>query len=88
MSLPDGPRTPPTLQLIQWIANPLSFMRKCSERYGDCFTVDLGDKLSRAVVFSDPQSLQMILTCDESKVVLEPLLGAQSVIGLSGDRHR
>ena len=27
MSLPDGPRTPPTLQLIQWIANPLSFMR-------------------------------------------------------------
>ena len=30
MSLPDGPRTPPTLQLIQWIANPLSFMRNCS----------------------------------------------------------
>ncbi len=97
MSLPDGPRTPPTLQLIQWIANPLSFMRNCSERYGDCFTVYFGDKMSRAVVFSDPQSLQIILTSDESKefdapgelnVVFEPLLGAQSVIGLSGDRHR
>jgi cytochrome P450 family 110 len=97
MSLPDGPQTPPTLQLIQWIANPFSFMRNCSERYGDCFTVYFGDKLSRAVVFSDPQSLQIILTSDESKefdapgelnVILEPLLGAQSVIGLSGDRHR
>jgi cytochrome P450 family 110 len=39
MSLPDGPRTPATLQLIQWIASPLSFMRSCSDRYGDCFTV-------------------------------------------------
>ncbi|MGB7839216.1 MAG: cytochrome P450, partial [Terrimicrobiaceae bacterium] len=97
MSLPDGPRTPPTLQLIQWIANPLSFMRNCSERYGDCFTVYFGDRMPRAVVFSDPQSLQIILTSDESKqfdapgelnVILEPLLGPQSVIGLSGDRHR
>ena len=97
MSLPDGPRTPPTLQLIQWIASPLSFMRNCSERYGDCFTVSFGDNLSRTVVFSDPQALKIILTSDESKEfeapgelngVLEPLLGAQSVIGLSGDRHR
>ena len=72
-------------------------MRNCSERYGDCFTVHFGERMSRAVVFSDPQSLQIILTSDESKefdapgelnVVLEPLLGAQSVIGLSGDRHR
>jgi cytochrome P450 family 110 len=97
MSLPDGPRTPATLQLIQWIASPLWFMRNCSERYGDCFTVSFGDNLSRTVVFSDPQVLKIILTSDESKefdapgelnAVLEPLLGAQSLIGLSGDRHR
>lgn len=97
MSLPNGPRTPATLQLIQWIASPLWFMRNCSERYGDCFTVSFGDNLSRTVVFSDPQVLKIILTSDESKefdapgelnAVLEPLLGAQSLIGLSGDRHR
>jgi cytochrome P450 len=84
MSLPDGPRTPPTLQLIQWIASPLSFMRNCSERYGDCFTVSFGDNLSRTVVFSDPQALKIILTSDGSKEfeapgelywVLEPLVG-------------
>jgi cytochrome P450 len=49
------------------------------------------------VVFSNPQALQIILTNDDSKefdapgernVIFEPLLGAQSVIGLTGDRHR
>jgi cytochrome P450 len=53
--------------------------------------------MSPAVVFSNPQALQIILTNDDSKefdapgernVIFEPLLGAQSVIGLNGDRHR
>jgi cytochrome P450 len=97
MSLPDGPRTPAALQLIQWIARPLSFLRRCRDRYGDCFTIQLGEKMSPAVVFSDPQALQIILSNDESKdfnasgelnVIFEPFLGAQSVIGLSDDRHR
>jgi len=98
MSLPDGPKSPAILQLIHWIARPLSFMRSCSDRYGDCFTVkSLGPRMSPAVVFSDPRALQIILTSDDSEefdasgernVIFEPLLGAQSVIGLSGDRHR
>ena len=97
MSLPDGPRTPATLQLIQWIARPLAFMRSCSDRYGDCFTINLGEKMSPAVVFSHPQALQIILTSDDSKefdasgernVIFEPFLGAQSVIALSGESHR
>jgi cytochrome P450 len=53
--------------------------------------------MSPAVVFSDPQALQIILSSDDSEdfnasgelnVIFEPLLGAQSVIGLSDDRHR
>ncbi len=97
MSLPDGPRTPPILQVIQWLARPLSFMRNCRDRYGDCFTTHLGARMSPAVVFSNPQALQIILANDDSKefdapgernVIFEPLLGAQSVIGLTGDRHR
>jgi len=59
--------------------------------------MNLGQKMSSAVVFSDPKALEIILTSDnceefdapgELNVILEPLLGAQSVIGLSGDRHR
>lgn len=59
--------------------------------------MNLGYKIPSAVVFSDPRALEVILTSDDSKefnapgdlnAILEPLLGAQSVIGLSGDCHR
>ena len=87
MSLPNGPRTPATLQLIQWIASPLWFMRSCSERYGDCFTVYFGDNLSRTVVFSDPQVLKIILTSDESKVFDAPG-ELNAVLERSSERNR
>ncbi len=97
MSLPDGPKTPAIVQMLHWIKNPFSFMRACNRDYGDCFTVRLGDKFAPVVLFSDPQALQTILTSDDSKVfdapgalngLFEPLLGTQSVIGLSGAPHR
>jgi len=97
MSLPNGPKTPAIWQMSRWIANPFSFMRGYAQDYGDCFTVMIGEKLSPIVFFSSPQALQTILTSDDSSVfdapgeingLFEPLLGTQSVIGLSGDRHR
>ena len=97
MRQPDGPRTPGLLSLIHWIVRPLSYMRSCSERYGDCFKMNLGYRVPAAVVFTHPRALEAILTSDNSEEfdapgdlnsILEPLLGAQSVIGLSGDRHR
>jgi cytochrome P450 len=97
MSLPDGPKSPDICQMFQWVAMPFSFMRVCSRRYGDRFTVTLSQRLGPVVFFSNPEALQVILTGDDSKLfdapgelnaVVEPLLGAQSVIGLSGDRHR
>ena len=97
MSLPNGPKTPAIWQMFHWITSPFSFMRDCTHNYGDCFTVRLGAKFAPVVFFSHPQALQTILTNDDSKVfdapgelngLFEPLLGTQSVIGLSGDRHR
>jgi cytochrome P450 len=97
MSLPDGPKTPAIFQLIEWIARPLSFMRRCAERYGDCFTVYVSQRKTPTVLFSHPQALQTILTSDESKEfdapgeqneLLEPFLGSRSLIALSGARHR
>jgi cytochrome P450 family 110 len=97
MSLPNGPRTPAVWQVLHWIARPMSFMRSCASRYGDSFTVLLGTKMAPIVFFSHPQALQTILTNDdgaafdasgELNVLFEPFLGAQSVIGLSGERHR
>jgi cytochrome P450 family 110 len=97
MSLPNGPKTPAIWQMFHWITSPFSFMQRCTQNYGDCFTVPLGDKLSPVVFCSHPQALQTLLTNDESKAfdapgelngLFEPFLGTQSVIGLSGDRHR
>jgi cytochrome P450 len=97
MSLPEGPKDLKIWQMVQWIATPISFMRRCRRRFGDRFTVKLTRELPPVVFFSDPKALQMILTNDDSElfeapgelnVLLQPLLGTQSVIGLSGEPHR
>jgi len=98
MSLPDGPKSPSIWQMFQWITMPFSFMRGCSDRYGDRFTLSFfSRKLPPVVFFSNPQALQVILTSDDSELfdspgdlnaLLEPLIGTESVMGLSGDRHR
>lgn len=97
MSLPDGPKSPDAWQMLQWVTRPFSFMQSCKHRYGDRFTVTLNQKLGPLVFFSHPEALQVILTSDDSdlfdapgelNVLVEPLLGPQSLIGLSGNRHR
>src|ERR1700757_337969 len=97
MPLPDGPKFPAILQMLQWIRTPFSFMRSCSHRYGDRFTVTFSQRFGPIVFFSNPEALQVILTGDDSELfdapgelntAVEPLLGAQSLFGLSGDRHR
>jgi cytochrome P450 family 110 len=97
MSLPEGPKDLKIWQMVQWIATPISFMRRCRRRFGDRFTVKLTRELPPVVFFSDPKALQVILTNDDSElfdapgelnVLLQPLLGTQSVIGLSGEPHR
>src|SRR6516165_1001777 len=98
MSLPDGPRSSKIWQMFQWITMPFSFMQGCCDRYGDRFTLTFfSRKLPPVVFFSHPQALQVILTSDDSELfdspgylnaLLEPLIGTQSVMGLSGDRHR
>jgi cytochrome P450 family 110 len=97
MSLPEGPKEPMSCQMLQWITTPISFMRRCHKRYGDQFTVKLARVLPAVVFCCDPQALQIVLTKDESElfdapgelnVLLQPLLGSQSLITLSGDPHR
>src|SRR6201984_1645684 len=97
MSLPDGPKSPRIWQMLQWITMPFAFMRGCSDRFGDRFSVSLSQNLPPVIFFSNPEALQVIMTSDDSELfdspgdintLLEPLLGTQSLMGLSGDRHR
>ncbi|MGL4618047.1 MAG: cytochrome P450, partial [Chroococcidiopsis sp.] len=97
MFLPQGPKTPPLVQLLQWIANPFALMESCAQRYGDWFTLKVGLNSSPLVYVSSPQLLQEILTNDtykqfdapgEMNKILTPLLGNCGVMMQSGDRHR
>ncbi|MBE9015048.1 cytochrome P450 [Chroococcidiopsis sp. CCALA 051] len=97
MFLPQGPKTPPLVQLLQWIANPFALMESCAQRYGDWFTLKVGLNYRPLVYVSSPQLLQEILTNDHYKQfdapgeingIFAPLLGDFGVIMQSGDRHR
>jgi cytochrome P450 family 110 len=97
MALPDGPKASSVWQMLQWILHPFLFLRACHRQYGDCFTLRLGKSRGTLVLFSHPQALQVILSNDDAKLFdspgalrgpLEPLIGTQSVMGLSGDQHR
>jgi cytochrome P450 family 110 len=97
MSLPDGPKSPDAWQMFQWVTRPFSFMRSCRHRYGDRFTVTLSQRVGPIVFFSSPEALQVILGGEDSELfdapgelnaLVEPLLGPQSLMGLSGSRHR
>jgi cytochrome P450 family 110 len=97
MAIPEGPRAPSALQMLQWVATPFSFMRGCHRKYGDSFTIRLNQRFGPLVLFSHPEALQLILTNDDTKlfeapgtfnVALELLTGTQSVFAFSGERHR
>ena len=97
MALPEGPRAPSALQMLQWVTTPFSFMRSCHRKYGDHFTIRLNPRFGPLVFFSHPEALQVILTNDDAKlfeapgsfnVALELLTGTQSVFAFSGERHR
>jgi cytochrome P450 len=93
MSLPDGPKTPASIQMLQWVVRPIPFMHECQERYGDVFTIRLKG-LGTYVVVSEPEHIKEFFTGDgdvfragEANVSLGPLLGETSVLLLDGAAH-
>ena len=94
IKLPDGPKSPQFLQLLQWIARPLEYMETSAESFGDIFTARWG-RLKPFVMLSQPQGIQELLTTDPRQFdsgrgngILRPLLGDYSMILLDGDRHQ
>ncbi|MBD2665880.1 cytochrome P450 [Richelia sinica FACHB-800] len=94
MQLPPGPSIPKFLQLIKWIFNPLQLMETSAKENGDCFTLWLTNK--QPIVFvSNPQAIQDIFTSSlqqldarGSSQLLQPLVGQNSLLLLSGASHQ
>jgi cytochrome P450 family 110 len=94
MELPDGPKTLPLRQLLQWVFQPLAYLDKNAERYGDCFTARFGS-LPPFVIISNPQLTEAIFAAPadqfdtgRSNTILRPTLGENSLLLLDGERHQ
>lgn len=93
--LPNGPKSLPLVQTYYWLTDPLGFMEKCRQRYGDIFTVRIGPLFTPQVFISDPQLIQQVfataphkLDSGEEAGIESPLLGRQSMLALAGQSHR
>ena len=91
-------RTPDILQMTQWTLDPVGYMQTNFSRYGDVFQAPIAWSGSGSYcLVSEPKAIQYLLTRDTGKElsapgelnkVLEPMIGRQNVILLSGEPHR
>ncbi|MFN8161111.1 MAG: cytochrome P450 [Solirubrobacterales bacterium] len=93
MRLPPGPRMPSAVQTIGWWSRPIPFLERCRSRYGPRFTIRLLGA-PPFVMLSDPAEVKELFTAPddllhpgEGAAVLEPVVGANSVILLDEGEH-
>ena len=92
--LPQGSQSFSLSQKLQWLTKPLEILETQAQIYGDTFTIP-GLRGVSQVVLTHPQDIQKFFTADPKQLdsgeeagVKLPLLGQNSILALSGDRHR
>src|SRR5215212_7467125 len=92
-SLPPGPPWPSFMQVVGWWNRPLAFHEECRRRYGNRYTVRLL-QTPPFVHHSEPDHIREIFTAPpevlhpgEGARILEPVVGANSVILLDERAH-
>jgi cytochrome P450 len=92
-TVPPGPRWPALIQGVAFWTRPLASYERARAKYGKRFTVRL-PFTPPFVIHSDPEHVKEIYTAPpdvlapgEGARVLEPLVGANSVILLDRDAH-
>ena len=91
--IPPGPPYPSLIQSIGFWSRPLAFLERCRAAYGKRFTIRL-PLAPPFVMISDPEELKQVFTAPadvlhpgEGARVLEPVVGANSVILLDEAAH-
>jgi cytochrome P450 family 110 len=94
----QSPKTPALLQTLQWVFNPLGYMKTNSQRFGDIFQAKISPANPEPLILlNHPEAIQYIFTHDNSleltapgevNVLAKPLLGENSLILLNGTQHR
>jgi cytochrome P450 family 135 len=93
--LPPGPPIPRAIQAAIWALRPLEMMDRCAARYGETFTLRVRNG-SPWVLISNPEHVKRLFTTESAQIragaaeanpLLEPLLGARSVMLLDEPQH-
>jgi cytochrome P450 len=91
--LPPGPRLPKTLQTVGWWTRTVPFLERCRARYGKRFTLRLLQS-PPFVHLTNPDEVREIFTArpdvlhpGQGARILEPVVGANSVILLDESAH-
>ena len=92
------PKSPTFLQVIQWILDPVGYMESNFKQCGDLFRAyALWGSSEPFLMVNEPKAVQYMLTHDTGKeftspgevnAILEPLIGRQNVMLMSGNQHR
>ncbi|MBW4512006.1 MAG: cytochrome P450 [Scytonematopsis contorta HA4267-MV1] len=95
MQLPNRLKTPPFLQKLKFVLDPVGYIEQASKQYPDIFTAEVVGFGDTIVVVNHPQAIQEIFTNNshfaaESEVnrFMEPLVGKTSIFMLEGEKHR
>ena len=87
-------KTPLFLQRLQWLFDPVSYLKNTHNHHPDIFfSKAMG--MQGSVILSHPQAMEELLTNDRKKFsapsqynqLLQPIVGDNSTIMMDGDRH-
>jgi cytochrome P450 len=92
--LPPGSRAPAFVQGLRYLRDPLGFLSRFREQYGDIFTVRF-PFFARLVYVASPELVKEVFTGSPAifhagaanATVLEPALGPSSVLTLDDEAH-
>jgi cytochrome P450 len=97
VSIPRS-NTPAFVQQLQWVFNPLGYMRTNFQQFGDCFQAEISPvNPEPLILLNHPEAIQYVLTHDSTReitspgevnVLAKPLLGENSLILLNDKQHR
>jgi len=90
-TLPQGPALPGWAQTIAFSRRPYDFIRECSRRFGDTYTLNIAG-MGDIVMFSSPEAIRAIFALPGDGLhngndVVRYLLNERSVVFLEGKSH-
>ncbi len=92
---PPGPRTPPVLQTLEWVARPDVLLRRAARAHGEPCTLRTRWSDAPLVLVWSPEAIRAVYTAPAgvlgagaaSSSLLVPFTGPRSVLVLDGEEH-